>query len=73
MHGEVLKWYQRPIVIILLLFFVLGPFALPLLFRSPAFTLKWKLILTTLVVVYTVYLVIVTVEIVRGILRSYPI
>jgi hypothetical protein len=50
-------WYLRPFVIVLLLFFVLGPFGLPLLFKSPGFGKTWKIILTVAVVIYTVYLV----------------
>ncbi len=56
------KWYFRPFAIILLLFFVLGPFGLPFLFKSPAFNKTWKIILTAAVIVYTVYLLIVTIR-----------
>ena len=56
-------WYLRPLVVILLLFFVLGPFGLPLLFKSPRFGKTWKIVLTLAVVVYTVYLIVVTVKI----------
>ncbi|MGD0489546.1 MAG: hypothetical protein ABSB94_20450 [Syntrophorhabdales bacterium] len=55
-------WYLRPFVIILLLFFVLGPFGLPLLFKSPRFSKTWKIILTMAVVVYTVYLIFVSLK-----------
>ena len=63
-----IKWYLRPVAVILVLFLVLGPFGLPLLYKSPAFTRKWKMILTTLVIIYTVYLVFATLEILRVIL-----
>ena len=56
-------WYLRPLVVILLLFFVLGPFGLPLLFKSPRFGKTWKIILTMAVVVYTAYLVFASVKI----------
>jgi len=56
-------WYLKPLVVILLLFFVLGPFGLPLLFKSPGFGKTWKVILALAVVVYTVYLIFVTVKI----------
>jgi hypothetical protein len=49
-----MKWYYRRGVILILLFFVLGPFGLPLLFKSPAFSRKGKIILTILVLVYTI-------------------
>jgi hypothetical protein len=60
-------WYLRPLVVILLLFFVLGPFGLPLLFKSPRFGKTWKIVLTMAVVVYTVYLIFVSVKIVTAV------
>ena len=61
-EGKI-KWYLKPIVVILLLFFVLGPFGLPLLYKSPKFAKKLKIILTIIVILYTTYLIIVSVEI----------
>jgi hypothetical protein len=49
--------WESPWVILPLLFFVLGPLALPLLWRSRRFTLLWKGILTALVIGLTVMLV----------------
>jgi hypothetical protein len=60
---ERIKWYLKPIVVILLLFFVLGPFGLPLLYKSPKFSKKLKIILTVIVILYTTYLMVVSVEI----------
>jgi hypothetical protein len=62
---ENIKWYLRPISVVLLLFFVLGPFGLPLLYKSPKFTKKLKIVLTVVVIIYTTYLIIVSVEIGR--------
>jgi PDZ domain-containing secreted protein len=45
-EDEKIKWYLRPIIVVLLLFFVLGPFALPLLYKSPKFSKTLKIILT---------------------------
>jgi nitrate/nitrite-specific signal transduction histidine kinase len=42
--------------VLALLIFVLGPFALPLLWRSTRFSLVWKNILTALVLGLTVLL-----------------
>jgi hypothetical protein len=47
-----------------------NPAPIPLLYKSPAFTKKWKMVLTTLVIIYTVYLIIATVEILEGIYRG---
>jgi len=62
---ETIKWYLRPISVVLLLFFVLGPFGLPLLYKSPKFSKKLKIVLTVVVIIYTTYLIIVSVEIGR--------
>ena len=51
------SWYYRPWAVVLLLFFVLGPLGLPLLWKSPSFTRVWKVILTVAMGVYTVLLV----------------
>jgi polyferredoxin len=59
------KWYLRPISVVLLLFFVLGPFGLPLLYKSPDFGKTSKIILTVAVVLYTSYLIFVSLEIGR--------
>ncbi len=59
------KWYLRPVSVILLLFFVLGPFGLPLLYKSPEFGKASKIILTIAVLLYTAYLLFVSFEIGR--------
>jgi hypothetical protein len=63
------KWYLNPIVVLLLLFFVLGPFGLPLLYRSPHFGKTSKIILTIITAVYTIYLLYETVVIVQSMLK----
>ena len=63
-EGRV-KWYLRPISVVLLLFFVLGPFGLPLLYKSPQFSKTAKIILTIAVVIYTSYLIFASVKMVR--------
>lgn len=62
--GKV-KWYLRPMGVVLLLFFVLGPFGLPLLYKSPKFTKTLKIILTIAVIIYTSYLIFASLEIAR--------
>ena len=64
---ENIKWYLRPMGVVLLLFFVLGPFGLPLLYKSPKFSRKLKIALTVVVIIYTIYLIIVSLEIGRKI------
>ena len=43
------RWSESPWVVLPLLFLILGPFALPLLWQSRRFTLLWKGVLTVLV------------------------
>jgi Ca2+/H+ antiporter len=64
-EDEKVKWYLRPISVVLLLFFVLGPFGLPLLYRSPKFSKTLKVILTVAIIFYTIYLIFVMLEIGR--------
>ena len=50
-----IKWYYRPVwvLVLLFLFLVLGPLALPYLWRSPGFSRRLKVALTVLVIAYT--------------------
>ena len=50
------SWWDRPWFIVLMLFLVLGPLALPLLWRSRQFSPGWKIALTVLVTVLTGWL-----------------
>jgi polyferredoxin len=63
------KWYLRPIGVVLLLFFVLGPFGLPLLYKSPNFGKASKIILTIAVIMYTSYLIFASLEVTRELYR----
>ena len=64
-EDEKIKWYLKPISVVLLLFFVLGPFGLPLLYKSPKFNKTLKIILTIAVIIYTSYLIFALLEIGR--------
>ena len=63
-EGKV-KWYLNPLSIVLLLFFVLGPLGLPLLYKSPKFSKTLKIMLTVVVIVYTSLLIFASLEIGR--------
>ena len=60
-----IKWYLKPVSVVVLLFFVLGPLGLPLLYKSPKFGKASKIVLTVVVMVYTFYLVFASLEIAR--------
>ena len=47
------KWYHNALVVLFLIFFVLGPFGLPILWKSPHFSKTWKWIFTVLSILYT--------------------
>ena len=47
------KWYYRRVGVLVLLFMVLGPLALPYLWKSPGFSRRLKVVLTVLVIAYT--------------------
>ena len=49
-------WYHRPVAIVLLAVFVLGPLAIPLVWRTPAWGPRGRWIATVLIVAYTVLL-----------------
>jgi amino acid transporter len=50
------KKTMSPIVVLLLLFFVLGPFGFGMLWRSNRFSPAWKIALTIITLVWTVYI-----------------
>ena len=51
------RWYYRPWWVLLMLFAVLGPFGLPLLWKSRSFSRWSKIALTAAVAAYTILLV----------------
>ena len=62
MDKPKLAWYYQPWIIVLSLFFVLGPFGLPLVFKHPTFSRTTKIFLTVLTLVYTAYLIWITIK-----------
>ena len=64
------KWYHGRVTEILMLFFVLGPVGLPLLWKSPHFSKLWKQILTALTLIYTALMIWMLVSAVTVSLRT---
>ena len=50
-------WYYKPVGIVVLTLFVLGPLSLPLVWRSPVISPRGRWIGTALIIAYTVALV----------------
>jgi hypothetical protein len=61
------RWYHRPVWVLILLFFVLGPLGLPYLWNSPRFSRGMKIVLTVAVIVYTGWLVVETIRIMHAV------
>ncbi len=64
------KWYHGRLTVLLMLFFVLGPVGLPLLWKSPYFSKLWKQILTVLTLIYTALMLRMFVSAVTTSLRT---
>jgi hypothetical protein len=64
-----LKWYYNIWFVLLMLFFVLGPFGLPLVWKHPRFSrgLKWGL--TVLTLAYTLWLIDATIRVTQAVLE----
>jgi predicted nucleic acid-binding Zn ribbon protein len=65
-----MKRSTSPVVVVLLLFLLLGPFGLGMLWRNDRFELPWKIVLTVLVLIYTVGAVWYVYAAVNGALNS---
>ncbi len=56
-----MKWYFKPFFVIIAVL-SLGPFALPLVWMSPAFSKPSKIVITILVILLTIWLVRVSMD-----------
>ena len=63
------RWYYRPWWVLLMLFAVVGPFGLPLLWKSPSFSRWSKIALTVAVAAYTILLVEAVLIAIRAVIR----
>jgi hypothetical protein len=68
-----LKWYYRPVWVLVLLFLVLGPLGLPYLWRSPGFSRRLKVVLTVLVIAYLALFIDESIRIVRAVNREMDV
>ena len=64
------KWHQNVWFVLFLLLFVVGPFGLPLVWSNPRFSRLVKIVLTLLMVAYTVALVQMTVQMYRSVTQE---
>lgn len=64
------RWYHNILFVLFMLFFVVGPFGLPLVWKNPKFSRTVKIILTLAMVVYTVLLIDLTLKMVKAVLSQ---
>ena len=64
------KWYYNIWFVLVMLFFVLGPFGLPLVWKNPRFSRGVKWGLTILTIAYTLWLIDATIRITRAVLEG---
>ena len=63
------KWYHSVWFVLLMLFAVLGPFGLPLLWKSPRFNQTAKVVLTVVNIAYTGWLVLLSLSAAKAIVE----
>ena len=66
------KWYHSWWFVLLMLFVVLGPFGIPLVWKNPRFSQWVKIALTLAVLIYTVVLFDVAIKMTQDVLRNLP-
>jgi hypothetical protein len=64
-----IKWYYNVWFVLAMLFFVLGPFGLPLVWKHPRFSRGVKWGLTALTLAYTVWLIDATIRATQAVLE----
>ncbi len=62
------RWYHNVWFVLFMLFFVLGPFGLPLAWKNPRFSRALKMALTLAMVLYTFLLIDLTLKMARAIM-----
>ena len=67
------RWYHRPFWVVVMLFVVVGPFGLPLLWKSPSFSRTGKIVLTVAMVAYLGLFVDESIRILRAIETVVPL
>ena len=64
------RWYHSVGFVLLMLFVVLGPLGLPLLWKSPRFSQVAKIALTVVVVACTVWLLVASIDLVTKMINE---
>ena len=64
------QWYYEPLWIAVMALLALGPFALPMVFKSSKLSRNGKIIFSVSIVVYTIMLVVASYKIAMAIVNS---
>jgi len=72
-RSQTSRWYHRPFWVVVLLFVAVGPFGLPLLWKSPSFSRTAKIVLTVAMVAYLGLFVDESIRILRAIETVVPL
>ncbi|MBI3458288.1 MAG: hypothetical protein HY002_21160 [Candidatus Rokubacteria bacterium] len=65
------RWYYNVWFVLFMLFFVAGPFGLPLVWRNPRMSRGVKLVLTAVMMAYTVLLVDMTRRMFQAVVNEF--
>jgi hypothetical protein len=63
------KWYLKPLIIFMIIL-AAGPFALPLVWKSPSFKRWQKIAITALLVVLTIWLIKISIDLYHLLLKE---
>lgn len=65
------RWYYNVWFVLFMLFFVVGPFGLPLVWKNPRMSRGVKLVLTAVMIAYTVLLVDMTRRMFQAVMNEF--
>ncbi|MDP8259923.1 MAG: hypothetical protein P9L96_02840 [Candidatus Gygaella obscura] len=71
-EQQKLKWYFKPSIMVLA-FFSVGPFVLPLVWLHPRYQLKTKVILSTVILLISITMFITFIKSVESIVRYFDL
>ena len=65
------QWYHNFWIVLAMILFVLGPFALPMVWKNPTLSRATQWVLTLIALAYTIILVVVTMRIVQAAMGEF--
>ncbi|MBI3598113.1 MAG: hypothetical protein HY201_01445 [Nitrospirae bacterium] len=65
------KWYHNIWFVMIMLFIVVGPFGLPLVWKNPRFSQRGKVAMTIAVILYTLWLIYLTLQAIKMIMGGH--